>query len=203
MSLDFNSVESTVVYLHSFGIYGPLVAFVLFFVQAIAPIIPYVIIAGAAGMIFGNFSGFLLAYLGALVGACFVFWVTKILGGNVLTERLRNKYELELTSLNKKRVFWVLFISRIFPLVPTPIINIGSGLGGVPFGIFFMSSALGKLPWAIIYVVLGNYLLKSQDIINTVLIVTLILVVSAVGVYYYRDRMPINKAKTNNAEDSE
>lgn len=193
MQLDFKSIESAVVYLHSFGAYGPLVAFILFFIQAVAPFIPYIIIAGAAGMIFGNLSGFLLAYLGALAGACWVYWLTKHLGGNLLVNRVRDKYEFDLTNVNQSYVFWVLLTCRVFPLVPTPIINVGSGLGGVPFGTFFLSSALGKLPWAIIYVVLGNYLLKSKDIINTLMIVSLILIVSVVGIYYYRDKIPFHK----------
>lgn len=201
MQIDFKSIESAVIYLHSFGIYGPLVAFILFFIQAIAPIIPYIIIAGAAGMIFGNFVGFLLAYIGALAGACFVYWLTKVLGGNMLVNRVRDKYEFDLTNVNQKHVFWVLLISRIFPMVPTPIINIGSGLGGVPFGIFFISSVLGKLPWAIIYVVLGNYLLDSKDIVNTITIAALLLAISAAGIYYYRDRIPIHKKKAKKAEN--
>lgn len=201
MQIDFNSIESAVVYLHSFGVYGPLVAFILFFIQAVAPIIPYIIIAAAAGMIFGNFPGFLLAYLGALGGACFVYWLTKLLGGNLLVNKIRDKYEFDLTNVNKKHIFWVLLISRIFPLVPTPIINVGSGLGGVSFGIFFMSSALGKLPWAIIYVVLGNYLLKSKDIINTLMIICLLLIVSVVGIYCYRDKIPIHKKSVKQAGD--
>jgi uncharacterized membrane protein YdjX (TVP38/TMEM64 family) len=201
VQIDFTSIQSAVVYLHSFGIYGPLVAFILFFIQAIAPIIPYIIIAGAAGMIFGNFQGFLLAYIGALAGACFMYWLTKVLGGNMVVNRVRDKYEFDLTNINQKHVFWVLLISRIFPLVPTPIINIGSGLGGVSFSIFFMSSSLGKLPWAIIYVVLGNYLLQSKDIVNTVTIITLLLIVSAAGIYYYRDRIPFRKKKLIKADE--
>ncbi|MEN6463079.1 MAG: VTT domain-containing protein [Syntrophomonas sp.] len=200
MQIDFKSIESAVVYLHSFGIYGPLVAFILFFIQAIAPIIPYIIIAGAAGMIFGNFQGFLLAYVGALAGACFVYWLTKVVGGNMLVSRIRDKYDFDLTNVNQKHVFWVLLISRIFPLVPTPIINIGSGLGGVSFSTFFISSMLGKLPWAIVYVVLGNYLLQSKDIINTITIIALLLIVSIAGIYYYRDKIPIHKKKPQKAE---
>lgn len=201
MQINFHSIESAVVYLHGFGVYGPLVAFTLFFIQAIAPIIPYIIIAGAAGMIFGNFSGFLLAYLGALTGACFVYWLTKVLGGNMLVNTVKEKYQFDLMNVNQKHVFWVLLVSRIFPLVPTPIINVGSGLSGVSFGTFFISSALGKLPWAIIYVVLGNYLLKSKDIINTLMIICLLLIVSVVGVYYYRDKIPIHKNRIKKAGD--
>lgn len=193
MHIDLTSVQATVNYINTFGIYGPLAAFMLFFIQAAIPVIPYIFLAGAAGMIFGKAIGFLLAWIGALVGALFLYFISHWLGKIVFIQKLRDKYEFDLQNVNQKHVFWVLLISRIFPVVPTPIINIGSGLGGVRFSVFALSSALGKLPWAFIYVVLGDYLLKSKNITNTLLIVALILIISVIGIYYYRNRIPIHK----------
>lgn len=192
-SVDLTSIDSTVAYLHSFGIYSPLIAFVLFFVQAVVPIVPYIILAGAAGMIFGKFTGFLLAWLGALAGALFLYYFSRWLGGNSIVHWMQNKYELDFRSVNQKNVFWVLFISRIFPIVPTPIINIGSGLGGVSFRVFGLSSALGKLPWALIYVFLGNYLMQSKNLINTLMVLALIIIISIIGLSYFKKRIPFHK----------
>ncbi|HEX3011385.1 MAG TPA: TVP38/TMEM64 family protein [Syntrophomonadaceae bacterium] len=194
-SINFTSIESTVAYLRSFGIYSPIVAFVLFFIQAVIPIIPYIILAGAAGMIFGKLSGFMLAWLGAFTGALFLYYISRWLGGNRIVCWMEKKYKFDLKNVNQKNIFWVLFISRIFPIVPTPIINVGSGLGGVSFGIFGLSSALGKLPWAIIYVLLGDYLLKSKNLINTLMFLILIIIVSIIGLYYFKKRIPINREK--------
>lgn len=191
--LDLTSIDSTVAYLHSFGIYSPLVAFILFFIQAMIPIIPYIILAGAAGMIFGKFTGFMLAWVGALGGALFLYYVSRWLGGNTIVRWMQKKYEFDLRSVNQKNVFWVLLISRIFPLVPTPIINIGSGLGGVSFRVFGLSSALGKLPWALVYVLLGNYLMQSKNLINTLIILGFVTIVSISGLYYFRKRIPIHR----------
>lgn len=193
--MNFSTIGTTVAYLHSFGIYGPLVAFVLFFIQAIAPIIPFVIIAGAAGMIFGTTAGFLLAWFGALTGACFLFWITRVFGGDFLVHRIQDKYEFDLNNVDQKHVFWTLLMARIFPVVPTVIINVGSALGGVRFDTFFFSSAVGKLPWALIYVYLGNYLIQSQNIINTLLFIAASLIIAAIGIYYYRDSIPFRKKK--------
>jgi uncharacterized membrane protein YdjX (TVP38/TMEM64 family) len=106
---------------------------------------------------------------------------------------MQKKYEFDMRSINQKNIFWVLFISRIFPIVPTPIINVGAGLGGVSFRIFSLSSALGKLPWAIIYVLLGDYLLKSRNLINTLLILTVIIILSIAGLNYFRRRIPLRR----------
>jgi uncharacterized membrane protein YdjX (TVP38/TMEM64 family) len=154
---DFTSIESTVIYLKSFGLYGPLVAFGLFFIQAVAPVIPYIILAGAAGMIYGNLIGFSLAWSGALAGAWWLDWVSKKFNNNRLIRYGQRKYDFNIKNYNEKNIFWILLISRIFPVVPTPIINIGSGLGGVKTRTFVSSSALARYPgqsymllWAII-----------------------------------------------------
>lgn len=192
-SINFTSIESIVAYLRSFGIYSPLIAFILFCIQAVVPIIPYILLAGAAGMIFGKLTGFMLAWVGALTGALFVYCVSRWLGGNHIVQWMQKKYKFDLRNVKQKNIFWVLLIARIFPIVPTPIINVSSGLGGVPFRTFGLSSALGKMPWALIYVLLGNYLLKSKNIINTVMFLAIVIIVSVTGLYFFKKYIPIHK----------
>lgn len=188
--VDFSSVDSTVSYLQSFGLFSSAVAFLLFFVQAMAPIIPYMILAGAAGMVFGKVYGFLLAWLGALTGAFCLYEISKRLGSQAFLSRIERKYHFDLQSIDDRYIFWVLLICRIFPVVPTPIINIGSGIGGVSTKVFLSSSAIGKIPWAFIYVALGNYFIQSKNLNTTLLIIAGILVFSFVGINIARKKMP-------------
>ncbi|HRW12295.1 MAG TPA: TVP38/TMEM64 family protein [Syntrophomonas sp.] len=188
--MDFSSIESTVHYIKSFGVYGPAAAFILFFVQAVAPIVPYIIIAGAAGMIFGKWIGFLLAWIGAIAGAWFLYWISDKIAGNLLVVKLQHRYALDLTRIDHRHIFWVLLACRIFPVVPTPIINIGSALAGVSPKIFLSSSAIGKMPWAFVYVALGNYLMQTKNISNTLTVIGLILLISFIGITYLRKLLP-------------
>lgn len=190
MNVDFSTIDSTVTYINSFGLYGPIVAFILFFIQAVAPVIPYMIFAGAVGMIYGNMIGFILAWTGALAGAVFLFLISRRLGSNIFIRRVQEKYNFDISSIDEKYIFWVLLLCRIFPVVPTPIINIGSGLAGVSFRVFAFSSGIGKIPWAILYVALGNYFMDSKNILNTVLMIGAIIVFSFVGIYCFRRKLP-------------
>jgi len=176
--------------MQSFGIYGPIASFILFSVQAMAPIVPYIMLAAAAGMIYGNWIGFCLAWSGAFFGACFMFLLSKKIGGNRVVQKVQAKHDFNIQAVDDKYLFWFLLICRIFPIVPTPLINIGSGLAGVRFGVFALSSGIGKIPWAIAYVCLGSYLMNSQNIINTLLLVLGIFVFSAIGLYGFRKGIP-------------
>lgn len=145
-------------------------------------------------MIYGKVLGFFLAWIGALLGAIFLYSISRP-GSKFFISKISSYYQYDLGNIDEKRVFGVLLISRIFPIVPTPIINIGSGLSRVSFKTFSLSSALGKLPWAFVYVALGDYLIKSENIFGTISIVLVILVVSVLGISYYRKQMPFRSIK--------
>ncbi|HWP95751.1 MAG TPA: VTT domain-containing protein [Syntrophomonadaceae bacterium] len=150
-------------------------------------------IAGAAGMVFGKFWGFWLAYLGALSGAVSLFGATRALSGDRVERWLFKRYHFDLKGLNPWQVFGVLFTARLFPVVPTTIINVGSAVSGVPFRIFFLSSLLGKILWAAVYVCLGQYLIRTHNLAGTLTAVGMILLVSILGITYFRQRLPIRK----------
>lgn len=143
-------------------------------------------------MVYGYVKGTLLAWLGALAGACILFFLSKYVARDFFVERLRNKYDFDLQDFDGRHIFWILLVCRIFPVVPTTLINVGSAISGVSNLIFISSSALGKLPWAIIYVALGNYFMKSHDIMGTLSIIGGIFLVSFIGVGFFRQRLPFH-----------
>ncbi len=164
-------------------------AFLLFFFQAVFPVIPYAIIAAAAGAIFGYFYGFLLAYLGALSGAAAMFFLARRLSRERLINHVLGKYDFDLRDLDQRRVFFILLTARIIPVIPTLIINVTAAASGVPFRIFFVSSALGKIIWAAIYAGLGHYLISTGNWQIVLLIVAVLLTSIAIGSFRHRGRL--------------
>jgi uncharacterized membrane protein YdjX (TVP38/TMEM64 family) len=199
--VDFSSIDSTVAYLKSFGIFSTAITFLIFFIQAIAPVIPYMIIAGAAGMVFGKLHGFLLAWVGALAGAMFLYESSKRLGSDAFLKKIQEKYHFDLRDVDERYTFWVLLICRIFPVVPTPIINIGSGIGGVSTRVFFLSSAIGKIPWALIYVSVGDYFIQSKNLSYTLMMIGAILIFSVIGISIARRKLPSFRKDEENEKD--
>ncbi|MGE5449973.1 MAG: TVP38/TMEM64 family protein [Methanomassiliicoccales archaeon] len=190
-------METTINILKSWGNLGPIVAFGLFFVQAVIPVFPYMILAGAAGMVFGTGWGFLIAWQAALWGAVLVFILSKRWGKDWFLGRIYNQYEINLDQVDNRVWFISILIARIFPVVPTLAINVGSGLAGVPFWTFTLSSALGKIPTAIVYSALGSHLYKTGNVTQTLLIVAVILVISYYGIRHYRDKLKVFRKKSN------
>lgn len=186
--MDIVTVQDTVTYLRSFGLLAPLVAFGLFFIQAVFPVFPYFIMAGAAGIIFGFWNGFLLAWVGALAGACFAFGVVRLTNWEWLHKWLQNVMKRDSIAVNPLLGFWGIVMARIFPVVPTPLINVVAGISGISFLVFFSASAIGKIPVAIIYTGLGNHLITSGDIKSTAAVLILVMAATLLGVWFLKKR---------------
>lgn len=165
----------------------------LFFFQAALPVIPYPIVAGAAGMVFGRLEGFILAYLGTVSGAVALFLLSRRLSGNRISNRIMERYHFDFQGMDQRKVFAVLLAARFMPVIPTPVINIGSAISGVPFSTFFLSSAVGKILWAAVYVCLGQYFMASHNLKETIAVVGLLILLVALGTAYLRKRIPIHR----------
>ncbi len=162
--MDFNNYSYVIDYVKQFGSFAPLVFFLLFAVQAALPVFPYVILAAAGGFLFGFQQGTFLAWSGALAGASLAYWICRWFGiGNFLNRYyVRSGYDLR--RIRPQAAFWTIFIARVIPVVPTPLINVGAALGGVPFPTFMLASAIGKIPAAVLYTGLGLALFKARDV---------------------------------------
>lgn len=176
----FSSLSVLSDYVKHFGAWAPVVAFLLFAIQAALPVFPYIVLAAAGGMLFGLKLGFLLAWTGALTGACLCYWVCKLLGHNPLSNWLYSRYGYDVDNYNPNIAFWTIVVSRIMPFVPTPFINIAAALGGVSFGNFLLASAIGKIPTAFLYTCVGLAIFNARDI-NTILIVITVTIILLLG----------------------
>ncbi|MDD2585069.1 MAG: VTT domain-containing protein [Syntrophomonadaceae bacterium] len=175
------SISMVCSYIKTFGLLAPAVAFVLFVVQAAVPIFPYIVLAAAGGLLFGFKTGFLLSWLGALMGACLAYWLCRWVDNNRLTSWMQKRFHYNVKKVDSEIAFWTIIIARIIPIVPTPIINVAAAFSGVPFWNFFLSSAIGKIPSAILYTGLGICLFQTRDIKLTLTILGFILALVLVG----------------------
>lgn len=183
------NISEVTSYIRTFGVLAPLVAFILFALQAAIPIFPYIILAAAGGMLFGLKWGFLLSWLGALAGACLAFGLCRLLGGDWARKTIKYRLGYDVRAINSEMAFWSILIARLIPVIPTPAINVAAALSEIPFWNFFFSSALGKMPTAILYTGLGIYLFNVQDIKEALFIIVGVLI-ALVGIrYLVRDRV--------------
>lgn len=190
-SLNNISIPMVVGYVKTFGMLAPLVAFTVFVVQGAFPVFPYVILAAAGGLIFGFKLGFLLSWAGALIGACLAYALCRLVAGEWVRIKILSRWGYDVSDINREMAFWSIILARVIPVVPTPLINAAAAVGGVPFWNFFFSSAIGKIPSALLYTGLGICLFKANDIKIALLITAVVILLFVAGRLYMRDRLSL------------
>lgn len=135
------------------GAWGVLVWPLLF--GALNFMIPWPLIAGATGAVFGTAGGTALALAGVLVAASLQFAVARTVSGEDLRRRARARVP-RVDALLERNGFLAVFYSRIAPGVSWGMVNYAAGLLGVRLRDVGAATVVGGTPKVFAYVALGG-----------------------------------------------
>src|ERR687894_1262734 len=135
------------------GALAPLVFVALLIVQAVIAPLPAPALAIAGGYGFGVVEGYLLTWVGSLIGGVVSFGISRRFGrglvaGSGPAERLDRFVEEHGAVL--------VFVLRLIPLVSFDAISYAAGLSGIGFRGFLLATALGMAPGTFAFVYLGG-----------------------------------------------
>lgn len=160
-------VELAREYILSFGIWAPIVSFLLMILQSIAAPLPAFIITFANAGLFGWVKGALLSWSSAMVGAALCFFIARFFGRTV-TEKLTSKYALEsIDEFFDRYGEYAILISRLLPFISFDIVSYGAGLTSMSFWKFFIATGIGQLPATIVYSYIGGMLTGTTRTVVT------------------------------------
>lgn len=148
-------------YILSFGIWAPIVSFLLMILQSLLAPLPAFIITFANAGLFGWVKGAILSWTSAMAGAALCYAIARLYGRS-LVEKLTTR-----TALKEVDVFferygkWAVLIARLLPFVSFDIVSYAAGLTAMGFWEFFWATGLGQLPATIIYSYVGDMLVGS------------------------------------------
>lgn len=124
---------------------GPLIGILLPFIEAFLPFLPLVVIVVANASSYGLWLGFLLSWIGTVLGSYAVFLIVRRFGKH---PRLKVFIEKEKVQ---KLIKWVdmrglspLFILLCFPFTPSVLVNIVAGLSNIKKKYYLFVIMAGK-----------------------------------------------------------
>lgn len=132
---------------------APVVYVLLLVAQAVLAPLPAPVVAAAGGYAFGTFKGFLLTWLGALLGGAASFWISRLLGRRSVARSERIK---KLDRNIERHGALVIFLLRLVPLISFDAISYAAGLSGLSFWKFLAATALGIVPGTFVFVYMGG-----------------------------------------------
>lgn len=153
--VDVNLIKE---YILSFGIWAPIVSFLLMIFQSVMAPLPAFLITFANASLFGWVKGAILSWSSAMTGAVLCFYIARFYGRDVV-EKLTTKYALEnIDAFFDDYGKYAILIVRLLPFISFDIVSYAAGLTSMSFWSFFWATGLGQLPATIVYSYVGDML---------------------------------------------
>lgn len=148
--------EAVSVYLQGFGIWGPLVLFVLMVTQVFVAIIPGHALMITAGYVYGM-TGLFVIITSTILGSQIAFFIARQYGRNLIY-KLASPQIIERwdrMARNQGALFY--FFTFVLPIFPSDLMCYVAGLGKISARRFLVANALGRTVVAISITVIGMY----------------------------------------------
>ncbi|UUZ96710.1 VTT domain-containing protein [Paenibacillus sp. P25] len=130
----------------------------------IVPVIPYKIIIGMLGFMYGPLLGALISWTAASIASVIVFWLTRYLFQKQGRAYLSKYEKLEkLQAAIEKNPFLTILLARLIPVIPQAVVNVIPAITSIPVVTFAVASALGKIPAMLLFAFIGSNLLAGTS----------------------------------------
>ena len=142
-------------YLQSLGAWAVLVSITLMVVQALIVPLPVTIIMIANGLVFGLWTGTLVSFVGALLGAMAAYFIGHRFGRGLVQRLLPAAALREADRLMSRHGGWAIILGRWIPGVPCDPMSYAAGITHVPAIRFLVLTVVGLLPANLVMALLG------------------------------------------------
>jgi len=177
-------------YLRSFGGWSVGITLALFVAMTFTIVFPFMILSGAAGIMYGLFWGTIISWVGEVAGALFMFGVARYFFRQAVAGWIaKSRYLQQVDDYSAENGFKALLVARLLPLAPSGIITAIAAISRMGFRDFFLATLIGKLPPVVIKVLLGHDLAFASENMTRLVVVTVLVVgIYAVLWWYKRKR---------------
>lgn len=140
--------------LHRVPWIGPLYVVGFAIVAALGiPLTPLVLLAGA---LFGFLEGFVVAWVGLVLGTSGAYWIARLIGGASVS-RLLAGHEDIVAKLHGRRGFLALLRLRAIPLIPSLLLDYAAGTARMDYVAYLGATMLGSFTSTMIFVFLASH----------------------------------------------
>ena len=115
------------------------------FVESFLPMLPLVAIVTANAALFGMIPGFIISWLGSVLGTICLFWAVKKLSDGKFVKFLTNEKVEKAIDWVEEKGFKLLFLAYACPFLPACVITISQGLSKRDLADFISAVVAGKL----------------------------------------------------------
>src|SRR5213075_1003533 len=120
-------------------------------------LLPGGILAVGGGFFFGLWWGFLIVFVGNIVGTAISFTLSRSIARRWFQRKLSSNPTLCGLGPAVERESWkIILLSQLHPLFPTSLLNYFYGLTSIRFGLYMLWASIGRIPGLFLYVYVGT-----------------------------------------------
>ncbi|KQO18216.1 TVP38/TMEM64 family protein [Paenibacillus sp. Leaf72] len=139
--------------------------FIVFLVAlflVLVPVVPFKIMIALLGFMYGPLLGALISWLAASLAAIIIFLLARYLfreQGQAFLHKFSQLDKLQATM--EKRPFLTILTARLIPIIPHMVVNIYPAVTSVRLLPYAVASALGKIPFMLLFAYMGQNMFKD------------------------------------------
>ncbi len=152
------------------------IAMFIVVVESIIPILPLAVFIAVNMLVFGNWLGFIISYIGTIVGCILSFTIFRKGFSQWIYKKIKNKDNL--TNLMKKIStvkFTTLVLITALPFTPAFSVNIASGLSKISYRKFIAAMVVSKVSIVYFWGFVGTTFIESITDVKVLIELGLIL----------------------------
>lgn len=160
--IGLDKIEDLKEWILSFGIFGPLIYILLYWISCLF-FLPGLAITIVGAIVFGPVLGTVLISIGSTTGATLAFLFARYIGRDFIVKKLGNNATYtKIDQGVKKQGARMLIITRLVPLFPFNVQNYLYGLTDINVFTYMFLSWLCMLPGTIAYAFLAGAIVSGQ-----------------------------------------
>jgi uncharacterized membrane protein YdjX (TVP38/TMEM64 family) len=152
----FSSAEIFREWLTGFGVWAPLIFFLLQIAQVLIAFIPGEVTGVAGGLMFGFWQGMGLSILGITAGSLIAFALARRFGRPIVVKLAGGAVIEKYMDTVNRHSTWLLFAMFLLPFFPKDALSYLAGLTSISWLAFLLISLVGRLPGQVVSTLVGS-----------------------------------------------
>lgn len=153
-----------------------IIMLIIMMLQNIFTFIPLVLVITLNITLFGFWKGYLYSGFCSVIGSTILFLSIRYLFSNLFSTKNLQKYQQKI----EKNGFLFVMTSRMFPFIPTNMINIVSGLSSIKISHFIYGTTIGNFAYGFILSSVSYGVISASNHNSLILIIIIPLIILAV-----------------------
>ena len=148
--------EAVSAYLQGYGVWGPLVLFVLMVAQVFVAILPGHALMDTAGYVYGM-TGLFVIIASTILGSQIAFFIARQYGRSLIYKLASPQIIERWDGMARNQGIMFYFFTFVLPIFPSDLMCYVAGLGKITARRFLVANALGRTVVAIGITIIGMY----------------------------------------------